>query len=109
MSELNGTSEQLHILTVLVENKAGVLARVAGLFARRGFDGTSVQLIAAEVGIRKPSLLYHFPSKDALRLAVLGSGERDLADRLAALGEHFGDRFVFVEGYDEGLAHLRIA
>ena len=27
-----------HILSVLVENKAGVLARVSGLFARRGFN-----------------------------------------------------------------------
>jgi acetolactate synthase-1/3 small subunit len=27
-----------HILSVLVENKAGVLTRVAGLFARRGFN-----------------------------------------------------------------------
>jgi acetolactate synthase-1/3 small subunit len=27
-----------HILTVLVENRPGVLARVAGLFARRGFN-----------------------------------------------------------------------
>lgn len=27
-----------HIVTVLVENKAGVLARVAGLFSRRGFN-----------------------------------------------------------------------
>ena len=27
-----------HTLVVLVENKAGVLARVAGLFARRGFN-----------------------------------------------------------------------
>ncbi|MDP1818749.1 MAG: acetolactate synthase small subunit [Acidimicrobiales bacterium] len=27
-----------HLLAVLVENKAGVLARVAGLFARRGFN-----------------------------------------------------------------------
>ncbi len=27
-----------HILSVLVENKAGVLARVASLFARRGFN-----------------------------------------------------------------------
>ena len=27
-----------HILTVLVENKPGVLTRVAGLFARRGFN-----------------------------------------------------------------------
>ncbi len=27
-----------HMLSVLVENKAGVLARVSGLFARRGFN-----------------------------------------------------------------------
>jgi acetolactate synthase-1/3 small subunit len=32
----NGVSH--HILTVLVENKAGVLSRVAGLFSRRGFN-----------------------------------------------------------------------
>jgi len=30
--------DQLHILSVLVENKSGVLARVASLFARRGFN-----------------------------------------------------------------------
>jgi acetolactate synthase I/III small subunit len=30
--------ERHHILTVLVENKAGVLARVAGLFSRRGYN-----------------------------------------------------------------------
>ncbi|KAA0233231.1 MAG: Acetolactate synthase small subunit [Acidimicrobiales bacterium] len=29
---------QHHTLSVLVENKAGVLSRVAGLFARRGFN-----------------------------------------------------------------------
>jgi acetolactate synthase-1/3 small subunit len=27
-----------HLLSVIVENKAGVLARVSGLFARRGFN-----------------------------------------------------------------------
>src|ERR671922_1391420 len=27
-----------HILSILVENKPGVLARIAGLFARRGFN-----------------------------------------------------------------------
>jgi acetolactate synthase-1/3 small subunit len=29
---------QHHILTVLVENRSGVLTRIAGLFARRGFN-----------------------------------------------------------------------
>ncbi|HXB36859.1 MAG TPA: acetolactate synthase small subunit, partial [Acidimicrobiales bacterium] len=33
-----GPSPRHHILSVLVENKAGVLARVAGLFSRRGFN-----------------------------------------------------------------------
>ena len=32
------TTGRHHTLSVLVENKAGVLARVAGLFARRGFN-----------------------------------------------------------------------
>ena len=27
-----------HILSILVENKPGVLTRIAGLFARRGFN-----------------------------------------------------------------------
>jgi acetolactate synthase-1/3 small subunit len=37
-----------HILSVLVENKAGVLARVAGLFARRGFNIVSLAVAPTE-------------------------------------------------------------
>jgi acetolactate synthase-1/3 small subunit len=36
MSDMN--EKQQHTITVLVENKPGVLARVSGLFARRGFN-----------------------------------------------------------------------
>jgi acetolactate synthase-1/3 small subunit len=42
----------LHILSVLVENKPGVLARIAGLFARRGFNIYSLAVAPAESDAR---------------------------------------------------------
>lgn len=41
-----------HILSVLVENKAGVLARVAGLFSRRGFNIYSLAVAPTDEGRR---------------------------------------------------------
>ena len=51
--------------------RAQILTQATRLFAKLGYDGTSVQQIADAVGIRKPSLLYHFKSKDELRENVL--------------------------------------
>jgi len=50
---------------------AQIVEQATRLFAARGFVGASLQDIAKAVGIRKPSLLYHFPSKDDLRRSVL--------------------------------------
>jgi TetR/AcrR family transcriptional regulator len=48
-----------------------ILESATRLFARLGYAGTSVQAIADSVGIKKPSLIYWFPSKQALREAVI--------------------------------------
>jgi TetR/AcrR family transcriptional regulator len=41
------------------------------LFSRHGYEATSVQAVADEVGVSKQTLLYHFSSKEGLREAVL--------------------------------------
>jgi AcrR family transcriptional regulator len=43
-----------------------VLDRAVGLFAERGFAGTSLKDIADAVGLSRPAIYYYFPSKDAL-------------------------------------------
>ena len=53
----------------------GILDQAAALFARRGFAKTSVQEVADAVGLSKAGLLHHFPSKDALREAVLAHAD----------------------------------
>jgi AcrR family transcriptional regulator len=49
----------------------GILDRAAALFARHGFEQTSLQAVADAVGLSKAGLLHHFRSKDALHEAVL--------------------------------------
>ena len=58
------------------------------LFARQGYEGTSLRQIAGGAGIREPGLYNHFASKQALYEAVLHRALNPMAQVLAAhLGE----------------------
>jgi AcrR family transcriptional regulator len=48
-----------------------ILESATRLFAAKGFEATSLQEISDAVGVRKPSVLHHFPSKEALHAGVL--------------------------------------
>ena len=79
-----------------------VLRAAEALFARGGYHGVGLREIAAQVGIRAPSLFKHFPSKHALYNAVLRNIFARLADVTARLeGEGpFATRLEeFVYGY----------
>ena len=101
-----------------------VLQVAQALFAERGYRGTSLRDISARIGIKAPSLLHHFASKDELYLAVLdrifirletaagliGTGPESHRERIRrgvenaidfiALRPHF-DRIMWSEFIDE--------
>jgi len=50
--------------------KDRIAAKALRLFAAHGFDGVGVQELCDEAGITKPSLYYHFQSKEGLLAAL---------------------------------------
>ncbi|SAI39863.1 TetR family transcriptional regulator [Bordetella ansorpii] len=71
------------------------------LFARHGYQGTSLNMIAAEVGVSKAALYHHFPDKDTLYRSLVATGMRVLfeyvqKDVLASDGTPRGRLYAFM-------------
>lgn len=57
----------------------------ARMFAERGYDGANFTDIAAELGLRGPSLYHYFPSKEELFLRCLSHSAEQVFARLRAI------------------------
>jgi AcrR family transcriptional regulator len=77
--------------------KAEIVEVAMRLFAERGYEGTSMNEVAARVGMRKASLFYHFATKDALYDAAL---ERLVASLQAPLEAIYASGGTYSERLD---------
>src|SRR5687767_12081405 len=59
-----------------------ILAAATDGFGGRGFEATSLDDLARSLGIRKQTILYWFPSKEALLGACLDAAALELASEL---------------------------
>ena len=77
---------------------ARILDAAMAAFGTRGFEATSLDDLARDLGLRKQTILYWYPSKDALLEAVV--------DRCA---DEVGTRLVQgLEGADDGFGRVEV-
>ncbi len=83
--------DALERLSAKGELKAKLLLVALDHFAKRGFDGVQVREVAEEAGVSKPTLYYHFGSKEGLfrQLCLVAQAvtERRIVDLVKALME----------------------
>jgi AcrR family transcriptional regulator len=92
------------------QTRKQILETAQRLFAERGYDATSLQLIADEMGLTKAAVYYHFRAKSDILRAILQPGiERlkEIVDETAVIRGRRARIEHVVEGFADFLVRNR--
>jgi AcrR family transcriptional regulator len=84
------------------DREAQIIESATRMFQERGYDATTIQAIADDVGILKGSLYYYIDSKDDLLFRIIEDVHRGLGESVANSADYDDplDRIrAFVEGH----------
>jgi AcrR family transcriptional regulator len=87
--------------------KRQIVETVLELVAAQGTEAVSFQLVADAIGVTQPAVLRHFPTKEAMWLAVMDWLEEQLVAIYTALDEDPGQSSLVVLGR-MFLGHVRL-
>lgn len=85
-----------------------VLGAALESFGTRGYEATSLDALAAGLGLRKQTILYWFPSKEALLDAVVDRAAADLAEALERSLARAGPGWARVEALVTSVFRLSV-
>jgi AcrR family transcriptional regulator len=85
-----------------------VLAVALTSFGTRGYEATSLDALAAELGVTKQTILYYFPSKEALLDAVITSASVELVGTLEAAVQRAGPGWDRIEAIVRAVFRLAL-
>ena len=77
--------------------RSRVVDQAVTAFGSRGYDTTSLDALAAELGVRKQTILYYFPSKEALLDAAIDRAAGQLSQALEGALAEAGPGWLRVE------------
>jgi TetR/AcrR family transcriptional regulator len=83
-----------------------ILDAALDAFGTRGYEATSLDDLARELGVRKQTILYWYPSKDALLAAVIDRTASEVTRRLERAVVAAGPGFGRIEGIVLAMSRL---